>query len=97
MLALAPYQVSVGKDKEESGEAQGSLPYGGTPSNLSGEIGTSTSEGGREGQADIPSPHGKKRTASEDLKREAYNQGKTSQSGDDADMQSPRKDEPLAG
>ena len=65
MLASTPYQVPAGKDKEESEEAQG-------------EIGTSTSEGGREGQAGIPSPHGKKRTASEDLKIEDSKRGKVS-------------------
>ena len=96
MLAPAPYQVPAGEDKEEDEVAQGDLHSGGTPGNLSREIGTSTSAGGREGQADIPSPHGKKRTASEDLKREASKQGKTSQSGDDADTQSLRKDRPLA-
>ena len=95
MLASAPYQVPVGKDKEESEEAQEGLHSGGTPGNLSKEIGTSTTEGGREGQADIPSPHGKKRTASEDLKREASKRGKISQSGGDVDMPSLRKDRPL--
>ena len=49
MLALAPYQVPVGEDKEESEEAQGGLHSGGTPGNLSREIGTSNSEGVREG------------------------------------------------
>ena len=97
MLASAPYQVSAGEDKEESEEAQGDLHSRDTPGNLSGETGTSPSKSGREGQADIHSPHGKKRTASEDLKREASKWGKTSQSGDDADTQSPRKDDPLDG
>ena len=96
MLAPAPYQVPVGEGKEENEEAQGGLHSRGTPGNLSGEIGTSTSKGGRKGQTNIPSPHGKKRTGSEDLKREASKQGKTSLSGDDADTQSPRKDRPLA-
>ena len=97
MLASAPYQVPAWKDKEESEEAQGGLHSGGTPGNLSAEIGTSTSKGGREGQADIPSPPRKKRTASEDLKREASMRGKISQSGNDADTQSLLKDRPLAG
>ena len=96
MLASAPYQVPAGKDKEERGGAHSGLHSGGTPGNLSGEIGTSTSGGGREEQTDIPSPHGKKRTASEDLKREASKRGKVSQSGDAADPQSPRKERPLA-
>ena len=69
MLASAPYQVPVGKDKEESEEAQGGLHSGGTTDDFSREIGTSPSQGGREGQANIPSPYGKKRTSSEDLKR----------------------------
>ena len=96
MLASAPYQVLAGKEKEESREAQGGLHSGGTPGNLSGEIGTSPSEGGRKGRADIPSPHGKKRTASEDSKRETSKRGKVSQSGGDVDMQSHCKDRPLA-
>ena len=94
MLALAPYQVPAGEDKEESEESQGDLHYGGTLGSLSGETGTSTSKGGREWQAGILSPYGKKRTASEDLKREASKRGKISLSGDDADTQSPRTDKP---
>ena len=96
MLAPVPYQVPAGEDKEESEEAQGGLHSGGTPGNLSGGIGTSTSEGGREGRTDIPSPHGKKRTTSEDSKREASKRGKVSQSGGDVDMHSLCKDRPLA-
>ena len=96
MLASAPYQVPAGKDKEESGESQGGLSSGGTPGNFSGEIGTSTFDGGREGQTDIPSPHGKKRTASEDLKREASKRGKVSQSRGDVDMSSLCKHRPSA-
>ena len=101
MLAPAPYQVPAGEDKEESEEAQGSLHYGGTPGNLSGGIGTSTSEGGREGRTDIPSPHGKKRTASEDLKIKASKRGKISLSGGsgsggDIATQCPHGDRPLA-
>ena len=78
MLAPAPYQVPVGEDKEEDKEAQGGLHSGGTPGNLSGEIRTPASKGGREGRTDIPSPHGKKRTASEDLKIKASKRGKIS-------------------
>lgn len=96
MLALALYQVPAGKDKEGRKEAQGGLHSGGSPGNLSGEIGTSTSGDGREGQADIPSPHGKKRTASEDLKREDSKRGKISQSGGHADTQSLHEDRPSA-
>ena len=101
MLAPAPYQVPVREDKEKSKEDQGGLSSGRTPGNLSGEIGSSSSEGGREGQNDIPSPHGKKRTASEDLKKEPSKRGKISWlggsgSGGDVDTQSLHKDRPLA-
>ena len=96
MLDSPPYQVSAGKDKEESEEAQGGLNSGGLPGNLSGEIETSTSKGGREEQTYIPSPHAKKRTASKDLMGEASKRGKISQSGGDVDTQSLRKDRPLA-
>ena len=89
MLAPAPYHVPAGEDKEESKEAQGGLHSGGTPGNLSREIGTSTSEDGREGKTDIPSPCG------------ASKQGKISLSGGsgpggDVDTQSLREDRPLA-
>ena len=96
MLAPTLYQVPAGKDKKEGEEAQGGLHSGGTPGNLSRKIGPSTSKGGREGQDDIPSPYGKKRTSSEDLKREASKRGKISQSRGDADTQSLRKDRTLA-
>ena len=101
MLAPAPYQVSAEENKEEGEEAQGGLHSRGTPGTLTGEIGTPTSEDGREGKTDIPSPHGKKRTASEDLKIKACKRAKISLSGGsglggDVDMQSLRKDRPLA-
>ena len=55
----------------------------------------------REGATDIPSPHGKKRTASKDLKVEASKRGKKSLSGGSdsggvVDTQPLRKDRPLA-
>ena len=86
----------VGEDKEEDEEAQGSFHSGGSPGNSSGEIRTPASKGGREGRTDIPSPHGKKRAASEDSEREACKRGKVSQSGGDIDTQSPCKDRPSA-
>ena len=46
-----------------------------------GEIGTPSSVDEREGEIDIFSPHGKKRTASEDLKIKASKRGKISLSG----------------
>ena len=96
MLAPAPYHVLVGEDKEENQEAQGSFHSGGSLGNLSGEIRTPASKGGREEQTYVPSPHGKKRAASEDSGREASKRGKISQSGGDVDMQSLCKDRPSA-
>ena len=101
MLAPAPYQVPAKEDKEESKKAQGGPHSRGTPGTSSGEIGTPSSEDEREGETDIPSPHGKKRTASEDLKIKASKRGKISLSGGsgsggDVDTQSLRKDRPLA-
>ena len=101
MLAPTPYQVPTGEDKEEDEEAQGGSHSGSTLGNLSREIGISTSKGGREGRTDIPSPHGKKRTASEDLKAEASKRGKMSLSNgsgseDDVTAQFLRKDKPFA-
>ena len=101
MLALAAYQVPAKEDKEESKKAKGGLHSEGTPDTMSGEIGTPSSEDKREGEADIPSPHGKKRTASEDLEVEAPKRGKMSlpgDSGSEDDVDAPflRKDKPLA-
>ena len=81
MLAPAPYQVSVREDKEESREAQGGPHSRGTPDTSSKEIGTRSSKDESEGETDIPSPHGKKRAAPEDLNAEASKQGKKSLSG----------------
>ena len=81
MLAPVPYQVPAKEDKEESKKGKGGLHYKGTPDTMSGEIGTPSSEDEREGETDIPSPHGKKRTASEDLKIKASKRGKISPSG----------------
>ena len=101
MLAPAPYQVPAKEDKEESKKAQGGPHSRGTPGTSSGEIGTPSSEDEREGETDIPSPHGKKRTASEDLKIKASKRGKISLSGGsgsggDVVTQSLHKDKPLA-
>ena len=101
MLAPAPYQVSVKEDKEENKKAKGDLHSKGTPDTMSWEIGTPSSKDKREVEADIPSPHGKKRTASEDLEVEAPKRGKMSLPGgsgseDDVDAQFLRKDKHLA-
>ena len=69
------------EDQEENKTAQDGPHSRGTPGTLSGEIETPSSEDGREGKTNIPSPHGKKRTASEDLKIEACKWGKISLSG----------------
>ena len=84
-----------------SQKAQGGPHSRGTPGTLSREIGIPSSEDEREGETDIPSPHGKKRTASEDLKIEASKRGKISLSGGSGSgggvvMQFLHKDKPLA-
>ena len=81
MLAPAPYQVPAKEDKEESKKAKGGLHSKRTPVTMSAEIGTPSSEDKREGEADLPSPYGKKRTASEDLEAKAPKRGKMSLSG----------------
>ena len=81
MLARAPYQVTLGKDKERNGEAKSGLHAGGTLRIITGEIGTPVSEDERGGESSIPSPHGKKRTTPEDLEAEATKRGKKSSSG----------------
>ena len=101
MLAPAPYQVPVKEDKEESRKAKGGLHSKGTPDTSSGEIGTPSSEDERERETEIPSSHGKKRTASEDSEIKASKRGKISLSGGsgsrgDVDTQSLRKDRLLA-
>ena len=101
MLALAPYQVPAKEGKEESKKDQSDFHFKGTPDTMSGEIGTPSSEDKREGEADIPSPHGKKRTASEDLEVKAPKRGKMSLLGgagseDDVVTQFLHKDKPFA-
>ena len=101
MLALAPYQVPSKEDKERSRRVRSGPHSGGMSGTTSGEIGTPSSEDESEGESDIPSPHGKKRTASEDLKTMASKRGKISLSGGsgsggDVVTQFLRKDRPLA-
>ena len=101
MLVPAPYQVPAKEDKEESKEAKGGLHSKGTTDAMSGETGTPSSKDEGEEEVDIPSPHGKKRTASEDLEVEAPKRGKMSLLGgsgseDDVVAQFLRKDKPLA-
>ena len=101
MLAPAPYQVPVKEDKEENKKDKGDLHSKGTPDAMSGEIGAPSPEDKREGEADIASPYGKKRTASEHLEEGAPKRGKMSLpsgsgSEDDVDAQFLHKDKPLA-
>ena len=81
MLVLAPYQVPVKEDNEESRKAKGSLHSEGTPNTASGEIKAPPSKDKREGEADILSPHGKKRAASEGWEVKAPKRGKMPLSG----------------
>ena len=81
MLARAPYQVSSGEDKERNGEAKSGLHAGGTLRIITGEIGTPVLEDEQGGEPSIPSPHGKKRTAPEDLEAEVSKRGKKPSSG----------------
>ena len=70
--------MPVKEDKEESKKAKGGLHSKGTPDTMSGEIGTPSFEDKREGETNIPSPDGKKRTASEDLEVKAPKRWKMS-------------------
>ena len=101
MLVPAPYQVPVKEDNEESREAKGSLHSEGTPNTMSGEIKAPSSEDKREGEADILSPHGKRRAASEGWEVKAPKRGKTPSSGSSSSKgevvaQFLRKDKPSA-
>ena len=81
MLAHAPYQVPSGEDKERNGEAKSGFHAGGTLRILTGEINTPVSEDEQGGESSIPSPHGKKRAAPEDLEAEVSKRGKKPSSG----------------
>ena len=64
MLEHAPYQVPSGEDKGRNKEAESGLH---TLHIQTGGISVSAKEDNRGGESKIPSPHGKKRVASEDL------------------------------
>ena len=81
MLVPVPCQVPVKEDNEESRKAKGSLHSEGTPNTESGEIKAPSSEHKKEGEADILSPYGKKRAASESWEVRAPKRGKTPLSG----------------
>ena len=91
MLAPASYQVAAKEGQNKSKKAGGGLHSKGILDATSGETETPPSEdedqGGEEGE--IPSPHGKKRTASKDLEVGAPKRGKISLSdgsGSEADV-----------
>ena len=101
MLAPTSYQVPAKEDKEESKKARSGFHSKGTPDAMSGKTGTPSSEDEGEEEADIPSLHGKKRTASKDLEVEAPKRGKMSLSDgpgseDDVAAQFLHKDKPFA-
>ena len=101
MLVPAPYQVPAQEDKKKSEEAESGLHSTGIPDTMSGETEAPSSKDEGEGEGDIPSPYGRKRTASEDLEVEAPKRGKVSLpygSGSGADVVARHlsKDTPLA-
>ena len=72
MLEHALYQVPLGEDKGRNKEAES------RPHSLfiqTGGISASVTEDDRGDESRIPSPHGKKRTAPEDLEMEVSKQG----------------------
>ena len=73
MLARAPYQVPSGEDEGRNKEAK-SRPH--TLHIQIGGISVSAKEDNPGGESRIPSPHGKKRAASEDLETEVSKRGK---------------------
>ena len=100
MLAPTPYQMPMKEDKAESGRTKGGLHPKGISDAVSGEIKIPSSEDKSEGEANIPSPHGKKRAASEDWEESAPKRGKVPQSGGsglEGGVVQPRdEDKPLA-
>ena len=89
MLVPAPYQVPAQEGKKKSEEAESSLHSAGMSDTMSGETEAPSSTDEGEGEGDIISPHGRKRTASEDLEVEAPKIGKVSLpygSGSEADV-----------
>ena len=78
MLAPAPYQVLAQEGKKRSKEAESGLRSAGMSDTMSGETEAPSLKDEGEGEGDIPSPHGRKRTASEDLEVKAPKRGKVS-------------------
>ena len=73
MLERAPYQVPSGEDEGRNKEAKSGLH---TLHIQTRVISASAKEGDRKGESKIPSPHGKKRGAPEDLEMKASKRGK---------------------
>ena len=73
MLERAPYQVPSGEDKGRNKEAESGLH---TLLIQTGGISVSTKEDNRGEESRIPSPQGRKRTASEDLETFVSKRGK---------------------
>ena len=101
MLVPTPYQVPVPEDKKKSEEAESGLHSIGMPGTMSGETKAPSSTDEGEGEGDIPSPYGRKRSASEDLEAEAPKRGKVVLpygSGSEADVVARHlsRDKPLA-
>ena len=78
MLAPAPYQMPAREDKKKNKRVEGGLRSKGILDATSEETEAPSSKDEGEGEGDIPSPHGRKRTASEDLEVEAPKRGKVS-------------------
>ena len=102
MLVPVPYQVPAQEDKKKSKEAGSDLDSAGMPDTMSGETEAPSPKDDGEGEGGIPSPHGRKRTASEDLEVGAPKRGKVSLpygSGSEADVIARHLsgDKPLAG
>ena len=96
MLELAPYQVPSGEDKGRNKEAESG------PHALliqTGGISVSAEEDDRGEESEIPSPQGRKRTASEDLETRVSKRGKKPSRGGPAPegiltAQCPQGDQP---
>ena len=87
------------EDKTESGRTEGGLHPEDILDAVSGEMKIPSPEDKSKGEANIHSPHGKKRAVSEDWEEKAPKQGKMPLSGssglkDDVIAQSPSEDKP---
>ena len=81
MLAPTLYHMPMKEDKTESGRTEGGLHPEDILDVVSGEIKIPSREDKIKGEANIPSPHGKKRAASEGREEKAPKRGKMPLSG----------------